>query len=65
MTTAERTWEISDIDGSNKRLTTLAALRADLDERARYAADIMAAVRCGDMAGCTAAQEAMRKRFPS
>lgn len=28
---AERTWEISDIDGSNKRTVTLAQYRAELD----------------------------------
>lgn len=27
----ERTWEISDIDGSNKRTVTLAQYRAELD----------------------------------
>lgn len=29
--TTERTWEISDIDGSNKRTVTLAQYRAELD----------------------------------
>ena len=28
---AERTWEISDIDGTNKRTVTLAQYRAELD----------------------------------
>lgn len=27
----ERTWEISDIDGSNKRTVTLAQYRAEID----------------------------------
>ena len=45
MNATERTWEISDINGSNKRTTTLAALRADLDERAAYGKAIMDAVR--------------------
>ena len=29
--TTEKTWEISDIDGSNKRTVTLAQYRAELD----------------------------------
>ncbi len=31
MTTTERTWEISDLDGSNKRTVTLAQYRTELD----------------------------------
>lgn len=60
----ERLYEISDIDGSNKRLTTLVEVRADLDERAIYAKAIMDAMRRGDLAACGEAQAAMRKRFP-
>ena len=63
--TAERTWEITDIDGSNKRTVTLNSFRAELDERAVYAKAIMDAMRRGDLAGCEAAQKAMRVRFPS
>jgi hypothetical protein len=29
--TTERTWEISDLDGSNKRTVTLTQYRAELD----------------------------------
>ena len=61
--TAAQTWEISDIDGSNKRTVTLAQYRAELDARKPYTAAIMAAVRSGDMKAAAAAQAAMRKRF--
>jgi hypothetical protein len=61
--TGERTWEIADIDGNNKRTTTLSAYRAELDERKVYTAAIAAAMRRGDLAGCAAAQAAMRARF--
>ena len=57
----ERTWEISDIDGKNKRTVTLAQFRAEIDARKAMAEPIMDAVRRGDLAGATAAQEAMRK----
>jgi hypothetical protein len=59
----ERTWEISDIDGSNKRTVTLAQYRAELDARKPYTAAIMAAVRSDDQAGVAAAQAEMRKQF--
>ncbi len=61
--TTERTWEISDIDGSNKRTITLAQYRAELDARKPYTAAIMAAVRSGDLKAVSAAQAAMRKQF--
>jgi hypothetical protein len=59
----ERTWEISDIDGKNKRTVTLAQFRAEIDERKAMTAPIMAAFRRGDLKACEAAQTAMRKRF--
>ena len=31
MTKMQRKWEISDLDGSNKRIVTLAQFRAELD----------------------------------
>jgi hypothetical protein len=60
----ERTWEISDIDGANKRTVTLAQFRAELDARKSYTAAIMAAVRSGDIKATEAAQAAMRRAFP-
>jgi len=61
--TAERTWEISDIDGRNKRRVTLAQYRAELDARRPYTQAISDALRRGDLAAVAAAQAAMRKRF--
>lgn len=63
--TTERTWEISDIDGSNKRRVTLAQYRAELDARRPYTKAIMDAVRSGNIAAIGKAQTAMRERFPS
>lgn len=60
---SKRTWEISDIDGSNKRTVTLEQFRAELDERAVYAKRAMDAVRAGDMNACAKAQADMRERF--
>jgi hypothetical protein len=60
----ERTWEISDIDGSNKRCVTLTQYRAELDVRKKAAAPIMEAMRRGDLKACALAQAAMRKQFP-
>jgi hypothetical protein len=59
----ERTWEISDIDGRNKRTVTLAQFRAELEARKPHAAAIMDAVLAGDLTGCAKAQAAMRARF--
>lgn len=61
--TREKTYQITDIDGSNKRTVTLAGYRAELDERRPYTDAIMAAMRRGDLAACKAAQEAMAARF--
>ena len=61
----ERTWEISDIDGTNKRTITLAQFRAELNARAAMTKPIMDAVRRGDLKACETAQAAMRKRFPN
>jgi hypothetical protein len=60
--TTERTWEISDIDGKNKRTVTLAQLRAEIDARKAAAAPIIAAWRTGDIKATAAAQAAFRKR---
>lgn len=62
---AERTWEISDIDGKNKRRVTLAQYRAEIEARKVMAAPIMAAVRRGDLKAASEAQAAMRKAFPN
>lgn len=59
----ERTWEIADIDGSNRRCVTLAQFRAELDARKAAAAPIMDAWKRGDQAGVAAAQAAMRAKF--
>jgi hypothetical protein len=59
----ERTWEISDLDGSNKRTVTLAQYRAELDARKVYTARIAAAVQTGNMKAVIAAQRAMRDAF--
>jgi hypothetical protein len=60
----ERTWEICDIDGSNKRRVTLEQYRAELDARKAMAQQISDAFRRGDVAGVERAQSAMRKQFP-
>ena len=59
----ERTWEISNIDGTNKRRVTLAQYRAELEARRKMTAPIMAAFRRGDLKACGEAQAAMRKAF--
>lgn len=61
--TTERTWEISDIDGKNKRTVTLAQYLAEVAERVRAAKPIMDAVRKGDLNACGKAQAEMRARF--
>jgi hypothetical protein len=60
----QRTWEISDIDGSNKRRVTLAQYRTELDARKAMTKPIMDALRRGDLEACGRAQAAMRKQFP-
>lgn len=62
---AERTWEISDIDGRNRRTVTLAQYRAELDARKPYTTAIMDAMKRRDIKGAAAAQAAMRARFAS
>lgn len=59
----KRTWEISDIDGSNKRRVTLEQFRAELADRAVYARRVMDAVKAGDMDACAKAQADMAARF--
>jgi hypothetical protein len=46
-------------------VTTVAELRAILDARAPYCKAIKDAFMRGDLAGCDAAQQAMREAFPS
>lgn len=43
--TAERTWEISDIDGSNRRTVTLAQFRAEVDAAKAKAEAIFTAAK--------------------
>lgn len=57
------TFETTDLDGTNRRTITTAQYRAELDERAIYARAIMDAMIRKDLAGCAAAQKAMRERF--
>jgi hypothetical protein len=59
--TAERTWEISDLDGSNKRTVTLAQYKAELAAAKAAVAPIVAAFKRGDMAGMAAAQASLWK----
>lgn len=59
----ELTWEISDIDGKNKRTVTLAQFRAEIDARKAMSVLIMTAIRAGDIKACADAQAAMRRRF--
>ena len=59
----EQTYEISDIDGKNKRRVTLAQYRAELDARKAAATLVMAAFRSNDIDACAKAQTTMRKRF--
>jgi hypothetical protein len=42
---AERTWEISDIDGSNRRRVTLAQFSAEVDAAKAKAEAIFAAAK--------------------
>lgn len=60
----ERTYEISDIDGSNKRRVTLAQFLAEHEARKAMCRPIMAAWKRGDMAGVEKAQAAYRKVYP-
>lgn len=61
MTNTARTWEITDLDGSNRRTVTLAQYRAEIDRALALAAPIAAAWKRGDMAGVKTAQAAMRE----
>ena len=58
-----RTWNISDIDGGNRRRVTLAQFRAEIDTRKEMARRVMDAWKRGDIKACEAAQAAMRKMF--
>lgn len=60
---AEQTWTITDLDGSNPRVVTLAQFRADIDARKLAAKPISDAWRRGDLAGVETAQNAVRKQF--
>ena len=55
-----RTWEISDIDGRNKRCITLAQYRAEIEAAKAKVAPVMSALRRGDLIGCDKAQAAAR-----
>jgi hypothetical protein len=57
-----RSWEISDLDGTNKRRVTLAEYRAEIEAAKAKAAKVMNAVRRGDLKGTEAAQRAMKTR---
>lgn len=59
----EQIFEISDIDGKNKRRVTVSQYRAELDARKAMAHPIMDAFRRGDLKACSDAQAAMRKKF--
>ena len=63
MSVTNRTFETSDLDGSNRRTITTAQYRAELDERAIYARAIMDAMVRKDLTACAAAQKVMRERF--
>ena len=56
----ERTWEISDIDGRNKRTVTLAQYRAEIETAKAKVAPVVSAFRRGDLIGCAKAQAAIR-----
>ena len=60
---SERTFEISDIDGRNRRVVTMEQFRAELDARKEMAKAVSDALRRGDFKACEAAQAAMRERF--
>jgi len=62
---ATRTFEIVDLDGSNRRTVTLAEFLAEHEARKAMAAPIMAAWRRGDMNGVASAQAAMRAQVRS
>jgi len=43
MLTTERTWEITDSDGSNKRTVTLAQYRAEIEAASKRAMEVFRA----------------------
>lgn len=55
----ERTWEISDIDGKNKRTVTLAQYRSELDAAKARVAPVVAAFWNGDLKAMADAQAAI------
>lgn len=57
----ERTWQISDLDGSNKRTVTLAQYRAEVDAAKQAVAPVAAAWRRGDLKAVEAAQKRARQ----
>lgn len=58
----ERTWTITDPDGSNARTVTLAQYRAELEASRRLVAPVVDAIRSGDLKACGDAQQAIRNR---
>lgn len=52
----ERTWEISDIDGTNKRTVTLAQYRAEIETAKQRVRPVVDAFRRGDRDGMAKAQ---------
>ena len=58
--TATRTWEISDIDGSNKRRVTLAQYRAEVDAAHARVKPLVDAFMRGDLKAATELQKAAR-----
>ena len=56
----ERTWEISDIDGRNKRTVTLAQYRAELDAALKRVRPVVAAFARCDWRAMERAQAAFR-----
>lgn len=57
----ERTWEISDIDGKNKRTVTLAQYRTELDAAKKAVNPAIEAFRRGDLAAYAAALKTLRR----
>lgn len=54
--TASRNWEISNIDGSNKRAVTLAQYRAEIEAAKQRVRPVVDALRRGDHDGMAKAQ---------
>lgn len=57
----ERTWEISDINGKNKRTVTLAQYKAELAAMRKEMSPVVAAFQSGDIKAMAAAQALLRQ----